>query len=118
MKYKTKLKIINLVKKIIGWKDKPTEPFIIEERKVEIARFYRIYDKEELNWLKEKKSLEHIVNLSIIEEISKTKNAIQCKEDDASEFGPNKIRVEAFLLFVVPKYANDISLTQLANSKK
>lgn len=118
MKTETKLKIINLVKRLIKLKDKPIQPFIIEERKVEIARFYRIYDKDEFDWLKEKKALERIISLSIAEKISKTKNAIQYEESNAPEFGANKIRVEAFLLFVVPKYANDVNLTQLANSKK
>jgi hypothetical protein len=117
MKTSTKYKIINLVKRLIRWKDQPIQPFIIEERKVEIARFYHIYDKEEYEWLDKKGALQRIAQLSIIEEISKTKNAIQYQIDTAPEFGPNKIRVEAFILFVVPKNVKDISLSQLAKEK-
>jgi hypothetical protein len=117
MKYNTKVKIINFVKRLINWKDKPIEPFIIEERKVQIARFYRIYDKREFDWLKNHAALDCIVRLSIMDEISKTKNAIQYQEEPALEFGPNKVRVEAFLLFVVPKSIKDVSLIELAKEK-
>jgi hypothetical protein len=117
MKFTTKLKIINLVKQLIRWEDKPIRPFIIEERKVEIAKFYHIYDKKELNWLKEHNGLNRIIKLSIMEEISKTQNAIQYNEEDAHEFGPDKVRVEAFSLFVVPKGIKDINLSQLTKKK-
>lgn len=116
MKYETKIKIINLVKRLIKWKDKPIQPFIIEERKVQIARFYHIYDKEEIMWLKEKDALKRIIQLSIMDEITKIENAIQYQEELAPEFGRNKIRVEAFMLFVVPKGTKDIRLSQLAKN--
>lgn len=117
MKYETKLKIINLVKRLINWEDKPIQPFIIEERKVQIARFYKIYDKQEFSWIKEKNALTRIIQLRLMEEITKTENAIQYQEEPAPEFGRDKIRVEAFMLFVVPKGEKDINLSQLAKEK-
>lgn len=117
MKTETKLKIINIVKRLLKWEEPVIQPFIIEERKVKIARFYHIYHKQEFDWLKEKDGLKRIVHLSIMEEIAKVENAIQYTEEPAPEFGRNMVRVEAFLLFVLPKSQKDIPLSELAKEK-